>query len=297
MADFRAALGRGTDRMMGHLTPGELVIPPNAVTPKLWSAFQEAMDKQGMMPEQYIVGSGMNSVNPRTGTREFLAMGAIEKGTRPRDPADLREAPEGGTADRVFSGPITDWDTSEQRQAVTPQEPSMMESVVNALTPTADQPGFLGAIPLVGPGMYLGQKYGGGFTPGERAKLDELELSRRDKDPLRMQGMSRQRAIDAMTYFRPEPAPTPAFLGLSSAMSPLQMRSAVASRAVAGGQGEYTSPEAATFYDNLLRRALISDTGDLYGLDTLLPIDLQYLAQIRGIQSPADTQSLLAALQ
>ena len=80
-------------------------------------------------------------------------------------------------------------------------------------------------------------------------------------------------------------------------MSPLQRRTAIASRAVAGQGGQYTSPEAHSYYDNLLQRALIGDDSSLYGMDNLLPIDLQYLSQIRGIENPADTRALLSALQ
>lgn len=308
-----AMMGRGGDRMMGHLTPGEGVIPRSSWTPKLWSAFQEALDRQGMMPEQYVVGSGFNSVNPMTGQPEFLAQTAAP-GRAVRDfQRDRVQGPEGGSEERTGpQGPIVNPPPPGLGRGAPPidptveyqrAEPSFGEEVEEMMTPFAPsyspedglRLGFLEAIPLIGPAVRAGNRWGGGLSPEARARLDRLEASRRDPD--RMQGMSAQRAARELSFVRPAAEPAPQFLGLSSAMTPLQMRTAVATRALASQGGEYTSPEAATFYDNLLQRALIGDTGELFGLETLLPIDLQYLAQIRGIQNPADTQALLAAIQ
>lgn len=312
MPDFRAALGRGSDRMMGHLTPGEAIIPSGAMTPKLYSAFSEALSKQGMMPEQYIVGSGYNSINPMTGQPEFLAQ-AASPGRSVRDyQRDRVQGPEGGRGGGLstaqiaaYTNPTTGYGPTRAAAAAKPDVPSdewvtgpggewgTMRDV--NLGPVVDlfMPGpiealmdLVGADPTVEVFEPAVQTAGTGFAPGgERPGAGR---------PL--QGMSGQRLQMEQSFTRPKQMPTPQFLGLSSAMSPLQMRTAIASRAIAGQAGEYTSPEAQAFYDNLLQRALIGDEGDLFGLDALLPIDLQYLAQIRGIQNPADTAGLLNAL-
>lgn len=342
-----AMMGRGGDSMMAHMTPGEAVIPRGVMTPKLWSAFQEALDQQGMMPEQYVVGSGENSINPMTGQPEFLAQ-ASAPGRAVRDyQRDFVEGPEGGSsgggllgrlnrAPVGVTGNVPGVTTSTSGGFPTspemgggPARSSQQGMIAHAPMdqwavdpdtgmfgtqgdPTNIGPALGGAIgsvlggPLTGVGGYnLWEEYGptievgGGFQeygPGGPVQGNrEFNIGPEGRDRTR-QGFSRQRQMMEQSFVRPMEIPAPQFLGLSSAMSPLQMRTAIASRALAGQGGEYSSPEAATFYDNLLQRALIGDQGELFGLDTLLPIDLQYLAQIRGIQNPADTQSLLSAL-
>ncbi|MGI9501953.1 MAG: hypothetical protein ACR2RE_02705 [Geminicoccaceae bacterium] len=337
--DLMAAMGRGGDRMMGHLTPGETVIPSGAMTPKLWAAFQEALDRQGMMPEQYVVGSGQNSINPMTGQPEFLAQASgpgrsvrdYQERSRSSNPTG-RDAREGGANERapvVAPAPVI-FPTSPEMGGSIPrrQQQAMIETVPMG-DPFSDPTG--GDINWgVTSGGEFGEVKSTDFGPlvdiivpgpiGPLLDLADLDMTVDYVDPMNvpgmasthefnvgpeggsserqrpMQGTAAQRRAVAEAYTRPATIPTPQFLGLSSSMSPLQQRSAIASRAVAGQAGEYFSPEAQAFYDNLLQRALIDDTGGLMGLDTLLPIDLQYLAQIRGIENPADTQSLLSAL-
>lgn len=313
MADYRAALGRGGDSMMAHMTPGEAIIPRGSMTPKLWAAYQEALDRQGMAPEQYVVGSGQNSVNPMTGQPEFLAQ-AAGPGASVRD---YRE--------RTSSNP-TGRDAREGGRSI--QQPVVGEIVPNMAYPRqadydpltaagvsqdewAYQDGQFGterdwdAGPLMElapapvralAGLFDIPTSGTTFTAGR--DLDKYAARRTSlgRESGREQGLTRQRTLAEQSFIRPEIMPSPQFLGLSAAMSPLQQRTAIASRAVAGQGGEYTSPEAQTYYDNLLQRSLIGDGSELFGLDTLLPIDLQYLAQIRGIENPADTSSLLSAL-
>lgn len=64
-------LGRKGDTTVGHLTPGELVIPQSAQTPELMQLFQAAMRQKGINPLQYMVGTPRNQVNPQTGIPEF----------------------------------------------------------------------------------------------------------------------------------------------------------------------------------------------------------------------------------
>lgn len=307
-----AMMGRGGDSTMAHMTPGEVVIPSGTMTPKLWSAFQEALDQQGMMPEQYVVGSGQNSINPMTGQPEFLAQ-AAGPGRSVRDYQERRGSsnPTGRDAresERSIQQPQPGaivpnmaYPRQAEAEALTaqgvPQDQWQYQGGQFGQTRTAD----LGPLTELLPGpIRAGMRLAGidptfdYFEPAVPTYSDRRTSLGRESS--REQGLSGQRAATQQSFIRPEVVPAPQFLGLTSAMSPLQMRSAIASRAIAGQGGEYTSPEAASFYDNLLQRSLIGDTGDLFGLDTLLPIDLQYLAQIRGIENPADTRSLLSAL-
>lgn len=68
-----ARKGRGGDSIMGHLAPGEMVVPPQILNkyPKLRSALASAFMENKVDPRRYLVGSKANSINPKTGTREF----------------------------------------------------------------------------------------------------------------------------------------------------------------------------------------------------------------------------------
>ncbi len=68
-----AKKGRGGDSIMGHLAPGEMVVPPQILNkyPKLRSALASAFMENKVDPRRYLVGSKANSINPETGTREF----------------------------------------------------------------------------------------------------------------------------------------------------------------------------------------------------------------------------------
>lgn len=311
MPDYRAALGRGGDSMMGHLTPGEAVIPAGSMTPKLWAAYQEALDRQGMAPEQYVVGSGQNSINPATGQPEFLAQ-AAGPGRSVRDYQERREVqgPEGGRSiERTIQRP--------QQNAIVPNMAYPRQNEAEALTAQGVpqdqwqyQDGQFGQTKsaslsplteLLPAPLRIGLDFAGFdpsfdyFEPAVPSYADRRTSLGRESE--REQGLSARRAAVQQSFARPEVLPTPQFLGLSSAMTPLQQRSAIASRAIAGQGGAYTSPEARSYYDNLLQQVLIGDDGALAGLDSLLPIDLQYLAQIRGIENPADTSALLTALR
>jgi len=70
-----AALGRGDDDRLGHLAPGEIVIPKSAQSPALVTMYQQAMRRKGFDPMQHIVGSDKNKVNPKTELPEFADPG------------------------------------------------------------------------------------------------------------------------------------------------------------------------------------------------------------------------------
>jgi hypothetical protein len=73
--------GRGGDREIAHLTPGEVVIPRNLLTPGLMRAIAAEAARQGIDPARYTVGHKTNLENPRTGAKEF-------NGCNPGDPGE-----------------------------------------------------------------------------------------------------------------------------------------------------------------------------------------------------------------
>ena len=64
--------GRYGDNMIGHLTPGEMVLPkPIADDPILKRELFNAFERHEINPYQYTVGHFENSINPLTGVPEF----------------------------------------------------------------------------------------------------------------------------------------------------------------------------------------------------------------------------------
>ena len=70
-----AKKGRFGDNTVGHLTPGEVVVPRGVweADPALRQHASQAMMQAGLDPAQYVVGHPKNSRNPKTGAREFAA--------------------------------------------------------------------------------------------------------------------------------------------------------------------------------------------------------------------------------
>jgi hypothetical protein len=69
-ADELASKGRFGDTEIGHLTPGEIVVPVQAQTPGVLRAIKGAMGEANLDFGRYVVG-GPNRVNPKTGAPEF----------------------------------------------------------------------------------------------------------------------------------------------------------------------------------------------------------------------------------
>ena len=63
-----ADMGRSGDTTVGHLTPGEVVVPVDLQTPQLMAALMEAL---GPDFGRYQVGGDDDSINPQTGMPEF----------------------------------------------------------------------------------------------------------------------------------------------------------------------------------------------------------------------------------
>ena len=79
--------GRYGDQVMGHLAPGEIVIPKKlAQDPELLQTLQEVYDKFGVDMNQYTVGNEANSINPNTGIMEFGFLSKLWKGIKKNAP-------------------------------------------------------------------------------------------------------------------------------------------------------------------------------------------------------------------
>ena len=72
-----AAAGRNGDTKIGHLTPGETVVPRSVTrdNPGVKFIIEEAMRAQGMDPGRYRVGGSDDSINPITGMPQYYGIG------------------------------------------------------------------------------------------------------------------------------------------------------------------------------------------------------------------------------
>ena len=75
-----AALGRNEDRLMAHVAPGEMVVPP-VISDNTKALIQQEMQAVGLNPNEYQVGEGM-SINPITGQAEFGFLKKLAKSVK-----------------------------------------------------------------------------------------------------------------------------------------------------------------------------------------------------------------------
>jgi hypothetical protein len=66
-----AQAGRGGDRLVAHMTPGEIAVPPQVQTPEVLAALNKAFAQAGANPTSYQAGSPDQKINPTTGMPEF----------------------------------------------------------------------------------------------------------------------------------------------------------------------------------------------------------------------------------
>ena len=83
-AEYLAAQGRNGDTMLSHTTVGETVIPQEILdkNPNLRKDLQNAFDYEDIPMDQYVVGSGVMSINPATGLPEFSWLSKSWKSVR-----------------------------------------------------------------------------------------------------------------------------------------------------------------------------------------------------------------------
>ena len=71
-----ARMGRGTDSEIGHLTPGEVVVPREVLAQMgTQESLRRGFAAAGIDMGRYTVGGGDDSRNPRTGMREYRVDG------------------------------------------------------------------------------------------------------------------------------------------------------------------------------------------------------------------------------
>src|SRR5712691_4366055 len=78
MSDLKrtAAHGIKGDRLLGHLTPGDAIVPAEAMAhPPTAAAVHSIYAAHGLPPGRFIAGHPGNSRNPTTGLRQFDAEG------------------------------------------------------------------------------------------------------------------------------------------------------------------------------------------------------------------------------
>ena len=72
IASELAAAGRGQDTTLAHLTPGEVVLPPEMMeSDEFERAVEDRFEELNLDPAKYVVGMGIASLNPVTGLEEF----------------------------------------------------------------------------------------------------------------------------------------------------------------------------------------------------------------------------------
>ena len=67
-------MGRYGDNTMAHVSTGEMIVPQEVLDkrPDLKTGIMAALSQEGLNPDRYTVGSGINSINPATGQPEFF---------------------------------------------------------------------------------------------------------------------------------------------------------------------------------------------------------------------------------
>ena len=72
--------GRGSDTLLGHLTPGEIVVPKEIIDNEIaMRKLKSLFDKYEVDINQFTVGHEANSINPETGNPEFGFFKFIQK--------------------------------------------------------------------------------------------------------------------------------------------------------------------------------------------------------------------------
>ena len=127
MARRIAEQGRGGDTEIAHVTPGEVVLPPEVMAQLDQGALERAFKAAGLDMGRYTVGGGDDARNPATGVREYRGGGAEgtgdpgpngggEGGPGAEDPSEGFTGP-GGAADAPSRGGPTGADVGDGGEA------------------------------------------------------------------------------------------------------------------------------------------------------------------------------------
>ena len=102
---------------------------------------------------------------------------------------------------------------------------------------------------------------------------------------------------DLTKFNRPgEIGQAPGFLQLSSGMTPLQQRAAIATYGVSGNESKYRDPAVVNYYRNLVLSDTVENGGKVKAGASYLPIEKEYLAQLGQTPRNESTESFLSAL-
>ena len=66
-----AKMGQGGDSTLGHLSPGDVVVPVHHITPDVHLGLQRLFAAKNLNKDQFTVGSPANKINPSTGLAQF----------------------------------------------------------------------------------------------------------------------------------------------------------------------------------------------------------------------------------
>lgn len=233
-----AQYGRGGDTMMGHLTPGEMVIPKPVMDshPEVAAHIAALIKSLGGDPDQYVVGDDNNSVNPSTGQPEFGWFSKIFKSIKRIAPVALLAA---GGLGLAGIGPLAGTLGGGGSLLSGLGTASKVLSTVNTAK--------------------------GLFSGGSSSKGDG-SFSK----PVPVQ----KPAQEEFTPARPSEMSAPQSLNEFAGFSPEQTRSALATRGNNIGLGA----DENAYYRNLLQRSLIGDGGQVNqgNQDFLMPVEGQY---------------------
>lgn len=297
-ANAMASEGRFGDTMMAHVTPGEVMIPPTRMTPKLMAAWLEAM--AGQDPSRYVAG-GANSQNPETGAPEFFDAGTATGGyggdSPTGDPTDPNGNFGGGgdAADGGTQGALS--------QSFMGDPVGFMDSAAKGnLTGTQAMSGIAGLLGGFAPGI--------GLAPAAVAAMQDAFGISPDPDSFGKEGYNEggqggagneTRAFAAppaaagpATITPPASFAPPGGLGLEN-LSDIQRRSMIASYGTQGNDGRYRDKSVQNYYRNLVSRGL-NQNGNLAPLTDLLPVERSYLSGVMGLNNYSSTPQLLALL-
>ncbi|RJO72853.1 MAG: hypothetical protein C4523_02460 [Myxococcales bacterium] len=304
IADDMAMMGRGGDNMVAHMTKGEFNIPRKVLdeNPNLLGAIAKAMTRSGLDWTEFVAGSPNMKRNPETGAGEFY-VGEGTSGDAPGIDASISD-----TGASIGGAPgmegISDPGQTGAPTGVSPAEGGggiggniSFSEQVNQAVPSllgysmyskgAEQIGssinaLLGALGIEGSAPAVGSADPGGHGIGTLENLSPAQ-----KETL-------EEVIKK--YSRPVELAQPGFLGLGAGMTPLQLRSAIATYGTEGEDSAFDDPLTKSYYKNLLQRSLISDTGELGDYSQILPIEHRYLQQALGLNYQPTTQGLLDAI-
>jgi len=183
------SFGRKGDTLLGHLTPGDVVIPKSYISPRVEAMLKKILE--GKL-DKYTAGNKANSINPKTGLPEFAAESGTsgDSGTDNNSEADTSGDPssgmlsDGGGFASPRSSPNQDDPGYTGANAITGI--SGIDAKLNDPLGTALNLA-LGAIPGVGPALgvinaitgFAGQgTFGGAMSAALRGEAPQLSAEK-----------------------------------------------------------------------------------------------------------------------